>query len=338
VEAYFPFLPRPRRAVNTFTSPLRNSMGGNMVYAAGRARMARALTTCVDTRGGFGMFDRISRSWELAKSSWHVLCTDKHLVIFPIVSGIALLIVLASFAVPIGILEMNGHLRDADGHPPIWLYPVAFAFYFCNYFVIVFCNSALISCALMRLNGETPTLGDGFSIAFSRLPQIAAWSLVSATVGLLLKLVENAHERVGEFISAILGAAWSIMTYFVVPILVVEKVGPFEAVSRSMSVLRKTWGEALVGNFSLGLMMLLLAIPGFLLLIGGAVLLHGNMVAPGIALIVLALLYFLGCSVISSALNSIFLAALYQYAAYNRVAVGFDREMFSGAFSRRRGE
>src|SRR5439155_1726273 len=96
----------------------------------------------------------------------------------------------------------------------LWTYPVAFAFYFCNYFVIVFCNSALISCALMRFNGQEPTLADGFGAAWSRLPQIAAWALVSATVGILLKAIENAHERAGQTVSFILGTAWTIPRLF----------------------------------------------------------------------------------------------------------------------------
>ena len=111
--------------------------------------------------------------------------------------------------------------------------PVSFAFYFSTYFVIIFCNSALISCAMMRFNGQEPSVGDGFRMAMSRLPQIFAWALVSATVGMLLKVIENAHEKVGYYISMLLGAAWSIMTFFVVPVLVVEKTGPFEAVGRS---------------------------------------------------------------------------------------------------------
>ena len=81
---------------------------------------------------------------------------------------------------------------------PVWTYLVAFAYYFCNYFVIVFFNAALISCALLQFHGETPTLGDGLRAAWSRLPQILAWALVSATVGMLLKAVENVHEKAGQ--------------------------------------------------------------------------------------------------------------------------------------------
>jgi hypothetical protein len=286
------------------------------------------------------MFDRIARSFQLAKSSWNVLRADKKLVLFPIISGIGVLLVLISFIAPLAVLIAGGHIKvelDQDNaQPPWWVYPVTFAFYFCNYFVIVFCNSALVSCALMRFNGQEPTLGDGFRAAAARLPQIAAWALVSATIGLILKVIENAHEKIGEIVSALLGTAWTVITFFVVPVLVVEKLGPIAAIGRSLALLKKAWGEALVGNLGLGLFKLLLLLPGILVLVGGIVLCA--MVQPvyiGIAVVVLALLYLLIAAAGGSALDAIFLTALYQYAAFEKVPEGFDRTSIEGAFSRK---
>src|SRR5262249_24388415 len=146
------------------------------------------------------MFDRISNGLSLARSSWGVLVKDKHLILFPIVSGFLFLVVLASFAVPLAVLVDWGHVEEQmdnnNGKPPLWFYAVAFAFYFCTYFVMIFCNSALISCAMMRFHGQDPTLGDGFRMAMARLPQIFVWALVSATVGVVLKAIESANEKV----------------------------------------------------------------------------------------------------------------------------------------------
>jgi len=284
------------------------------------------------------MFDRISNGFSLARSSWDVLIKDKHLILFPIISGVLFLIVVASFAIPLGTLvdwnQVNQHMQNNKNKPPVWVYPVTFAFYFCCYFVIIFCNSALVSCALLRFNGQEPSLGDGFRAAFARLPQIFAWALVSASVGLLLKAIENAHEKVGYYISMILGTAWSVMTFFVVPVLVVEKVGPIAAVSRSMSLLSKTWGEALVGKLGLGLFLFLLAIPVILLFVGGIAALVSGMVPVGVALLVAGVIAMLLHSAISAALHTILLAALYQYASQGSVAPGFDRHTFEGAFTR----
>jgi hypothetical protein len=286
------------------------------------------------------MFERIANSFALARSSWQVLKTDKQLVLFPIVSAIGVLIVLASFAVPLVALALGGviNVQQFQGKPPWWTYPLAFAFYFCNYFVIIFCNAALISCALMRFNGQEPTLGDGFRAAGARLPQILGWSLVSATVGLLLKVIENAHEKVGEIISAILGTAWTIMTYFVVPVLVVERLGPFQAIRRSMQLLRKSWGEALVGGIGLGFFKFLIALPGLLLLaLGFVVLGAAGQLALGLVLVAAAVIYLLGAAAVGAALDAIFLGALYQYAAYETVPAGFDRSTIEHAFERKKG-
>lgn len=282
------------------------------------------------------MFARIQNSFSLARSSWDVLLRDKKFVLFPIISSLGCLMVLVSFAVPLAVVAVRGGIQIQDnGQPPWWTYVVAFAFYFCNYFVIVFCNSALISCALLRFSGEEPTLGDGFGAAAARLPQIFAWSLVSATVGVLLKAIENAHEKGGEFISAILGTAWTVVTFFVVPVLVVEKVGPFEAIKRSVSLLKRTWGEALVGHWGLGLFMFLLMLPGVLILVGGGALMSQS-VAAGALVLGSGILYLLGCGAVGSALNTIFLAALYQYASFKTVPVGFDQHVLEGAFMARR--
>jgi Family of unknown function (DUF6159) len=282
------------------------------------------------------MFDRISNGMALARSSWAVLIKDKHLILFPVVSGILFLIVLASFAIPMAVLvdwtKFDQQMQANNNKPPVWIYAVSFAFYFCTYFVIIFCNSALISCAMLRFNGQEPSLGDGFRMAMARLPQIFAWAVVSATVGVLLKVIENAHEKVGYYISMLLGTAWSIMTFFVVPVLVVEKTGPFEAVSRSVSLLKRTWGEALVGRLGLGFFLLLLFIPVALFFVGGILALASGAVPAGIALIVVGVIGLLIHSAIASALNTILLAALYQYAAEDRVPDEFDRATFAGAF------
>jgi hypothetical protein len=278
------------------------------------------------------MFERISNSFALARSSWQVLRTDKQLILFPILSGMGCLLVLMAFWLPV-LFGIGLHNLENNAPPP-WIYVVAFAYYFVTYFVVVFFNSALVSCAIIRFNGGTPTLADGLGAAMSRLPQILAWALVSATVGMLLKLIENAHERAGQFISAILGTVWTVVTYFVVPVLVVEKVGPIEAIKRSASILKRTWGEALVGRMGIGFFMLLLALPGILLLVVGFAV-ATKVLALGLALIALAVVYFLAVAAISAALQGIFISALYQYASNGQVPSGYDAEVMRSAFGRK---
>jgi hypothetical protein len=278
------------------------------------------------------VFERISNSFALARSSWGVLRTDKKLVLFPILSGIACVFVLLSFAAPFLIrLDLFDDLRD---RAPWALGVIAFAFYFCSYFVIIFFNAALVSCALIRFHGGEPTLGDGLRAAAARLPQIVLWALVSATVGLILKAIENAHEKVGEIVSAILGTVWTVMTYFVVPVLVVEKVGPFAAIGRSVAILKKTWGEALVGHIGIGLFLFLLSLPGILLLVlGVALLAAGKVMILGAALLVLGILYLLLMFAVGAALQNIFVSALYHYAETREAPSGFETDTMRRAFT-----
>ncbi len=149
---------------------------------------------------------------------------------------------------------------------------------------------------------------------------------------MVLKLIENIHEKVGEIVSFLLGTAWSILTFFVVPVLVVEKVGPFEAIARSTRILRKTWGEALVSNWGIGLFMFLLALPGVAVLFIGIILL-GVSIVLGLAILALAAIYLLALLAVGPALHGICLAALYQYAAEGQVPGAFDSHLLQGAFA-----
>jgi hypothetical protein len=278
------------------------------------------------------MFERIANGFSLARSSWQVLMSDKKLLVFPLVSGILWLLVLATFAVPMYMLFEHGRLLGPDHKLRIWAYPIIFAFYFCSYFVVIFCNAALVSCALLKFNGETATLGDGFRAAMARHRQILGWALVSASVGLLLKALESFNKRGGEIIARFIGAAWSIMTYFVVPILVVEKVGPFQAIKESTSLLRKTWGEALVGKAGLGIFFFLLLLPiaGIFAL---GYFMHAQDPTVGIALFAVGGACVMIYAIVTSAMSTIFLTAIYQFAAFGRIPVGFEPNTLTHAFA-----
>jgi hypothetical protein len=296
----------------------------------------RQLNNPVEFSKGDFMFTRISNGWELARESWQVLKLDRELLVFPVISGIACLLVLASFALPLWASGYGNALLD-EGQAPEdpWAYVILFAFYFANYFVITFFNSALIACAMIRFHGGDPTLADGFRAAFSRLPQILAWAAVSATVGVILRLIESRSQRAGKIAAGLLGAAWSIATYFVVPVLVVERTGPFEAVTRSLSILRRTWGEALMANFSIGILVFLACLIGFIPIFLGGMALAGGQTALGAILAATGVLLLMIVALISSTLDSILLAALYLYAAEGGVPQHFNDHLLHDAFSRR---
>lgn len=277
------------------------------------------------------MFASFTRSWELAKASLAVLRSDKELLLFPFVSFIGLVVVTLSFAVPWFLL---GGLRELDtaGQPGVMTYVLAFLFYVVSYTVIFFCNTALVGAALIRLDGGDPTLGDGFRIAFSRLPQIIGYALIAATVGMILRWISERAGIVGQIVIGIIGFAWNIATFLVVPVLAVEKVGPIEAIKRSAGLLRRTWGEQLIGNVGIGIVFGLLAFLFIILGVALTVALSQASAALAIVAAVATILIVGTIALIGSAASGIFTASLYRYATKGEPGTNFRAETVSAAF------
>jgi hypothetical protein len=276
---------------------------------------------------------KLSHTWSLMGASWRILKQDKEILIFPLLSGICCLLVLASFAIPIissGSWELPE--ENATTQQQIIYYGTLFLFYFCNYFVIVFFNSAVISCAAIRMGGGDPTAGDGFRAALSRLPLIFGWALVSATVGLVLRIIEDNSKTVGRIVAGLLGMAWTVVSFLVVPVLVIEKKGPISALKESTMLLKKTWGEQLIGNFSFGLIFLLMNIPAIIFVVLGF--LSGSAITL-IVCIVLAVIYIIVIALIQSALQAIFQAAVYLYARDGAAPAGFGHELLADSMTQK---
>jgi len=277
--------------------------------------------------------NKIRRAWKLMCECWRVLLQDKGLLLFPLISGICCLLLLASFALP---LIFTHHWQPpvgaASGASQIAYYGVLFLFYLCNYFIIIFFNAAMVACATIRMTGGNPTVGDGFRAAAARLPLIAGWALISATVGLILRLIEDRSKWVGRIVASLLGTAWTVVSFLVVPILVVENKNPLAALQESTALVKKTWGEQVAGNFGLGLMTFLLTIPGIAIM--GLGFFSGNG-AVIIASIVVGAIYLIILSLVTSTVRSIFQAAVFLYARDGRVPEGFDPEILGNAMIRR---
>jgi hypothetical protein len=259
-----------------------------------------------------------------------VLRADKELLLYPVASGIALFIAV----VLVGLVWMGsgGFDRlDGDGLGLLDLV-LLYLFYFVLSTVGVFFNSALIAAANIRLDGGDPTLADGFRIAVSHLPAILGWAAIAATVGLLLQVLRERGGAAGAVVSLIGNMAWGLITFLVVPILVVEGIGPIEAIKRSAALLRKTWGEQIVGNFSIGLVTGLVFV--VVMLGGGAIafLLLGVSDVLGILAFALLVLALIIVGLIGSALSGIFNIALYRYASGRGADAFFPQETMAGAF------
>lgn len=279
------------------------------------------------------MFQKLSNSWELAKASARVLSADKELLLFPLFSGVALVIVTVSFVLPIFAL---GVVADQFGMMGLGGYIALFLFYFVQYFVIIFFNSALVGAALIRLDGGDPTVSDGLRIAGGRLGSILLYSLVAATVGVILRIVKERSGALGKILASLGGLAWNLTTFFVIPVLVTRGVGPIEAIKESARTFKRAWGEQIAGNVGIGFffgiltfLYTVIAIPCVVLAIVGG--LHIAVIGLVIGLVVVG---YVVLALVSSALSSIYSAALYRFATTGQAGM-FDRGLLSNAFSNR---
>ena len=287
------------------------------------------------------MFMSLSRSWDFSKMSYRLIGQHKHLLIFPLVSTMAALIVSLSFALPMWQtgqlaewLELMGDESTARGD--VMMYVMAFLFYFCNYFTIVFFNTGLVACVMRIMNGEEAPVSYGMGMAFKRMPQILGWALVSAVVGVLLKAIENSNKKAGLFISSLFGAAWTAVTYFVVPVVVVDGVGPIEAFKRSMSTLKSTWGTALAGNFSMGFLAFLVMLPIILGMFALGWLMISMQSMVGLIIVgVVGVVLMVMATAVTGAADMIFKTYLYAYATGKSIPAEVDTGCFRDAFRQR---
>lgn len=274
------------------------------------------------------------------KSSWSVLRADKELALFPVVSAICVAIAIAIIAGGFVLATGDGAQEIVDRFDEssnqswsIGDLVTLFLIYFVTVLIATFFNAALIGATLKRLRGGDPTFRDGLHMAWSRIGSILGYSAIAATIGLVLQVIRNKSNAVGDLAAGVLGVAWGVATFLVVPVLVAEDVGPTNAIKRSGSLLKKTWGEQVVGNAGLGLISflvtLLVALLGLALIWLASAL--GSTIAMGGAVTVLIILVAI-VAVIFSALNAIYKAALYEYAADGIAAGAFGQDAMSNAF------
>src|SRR6266851_7258161 len=199
---------------------------------------------------------RIAQAWKLIGDSFVILKSDKELMLLPVFSGVFCVLVSMVVLGGGGLLLLPQNLAVRAAHRQSMsqgMWACLLLFYLVNYFVIAFFNVALVSAASSRLAGGHATINEGLETAWQRKGKILQWALLSATVGILLRMIEERTARLGRFVGGLVGMAWTLASYFVVPVLAAEDVGPAEALQRSADLFRETWGEEVVGGFSFGL-------------------------------------------------------------------------------------
>jgi len=273
---------------------------------------------------------RFQNSIALAKSSWQVLRDDKQLTLLPLLSLLSTIALAVAVLLPIGLIARDGSGGYEGSKPLVWV--LAFLGSVALTYIVVFFNAALVFAANSRFQGTPVSVRDAIHAAGERAYVLLPWAIVSATVSVVLRAVEQRGGVVGRIVGSIAGVAWSVVTFLVLPVLVFEGIGPIAAVKRSGELFKHTWGENLMTNAGIGIVgligILIGAVPLVLFLAIG-----GPLAVVGIALFVL---WCAAVFLVSSTLTGIFQVALYRFATGSPVP-GFEPAQLEGSF-RTRGE
>lgn len=275
------------------------------------------------------MAGSMGNSLALMKASANVLKLDKELMVFPVMSGIASLLVIGSFIAPIVVTGAGDVF--ANGDASYLALSVMFLFYVVQYTIIFFFNSALVGAALIRLDGGDPTVGDGLAIASKRMGAILGYAVIAATVGMVLRMISERGGIFAKIASMIAGMAWTLATYLAVPVLVTKDIGPIDAIKESAAIFKRTWGEQVAGNFGLSWAMTLVFMAWTALSFGVGYVAAAIMPAAILPVIGITLVGYVFLALVGSALGGIYTAALYRFAMTGD-AGSFDANIMGNAF------
>lgn len=271
--------------------------------------------------------NRFSNTWSLMKSSFRVLKKEKKLLIFPLLSGLAMLIIAVSFFIP---LFFGGGLRTLaafENIPIVFVITIIFAFYYINYFFVLFFNASAVIAAIHVMKGGRPSIKESMNFVLQRFSALAGWTLIAATVGLIINSIENQSDRFGFIMTGLLGLSWTVTSFLVLPVLVIENKGPITSLKESASMLRESWGEQLIGHFSFGLIFTVLSfgIVGliFLSTLGGPILTAVGFTIGIATIAVLSLLQWV--------FQSIFMGTIYVYVREDQLPADFSVSQINSA-------
>jgi hypothetical protein len=272
---------------------------------------------------------RFRNSIEIAKASWRILQQDRELIWLPVFSLLSTGVTAALF---MGGFWLTSNQSTTGFQAPVLGWVLVFLMYLVLAFITIYFNTALISAAWDRLHGGDPSLASALQGANSRIDKILPWAIVSATVSVVIRAIEQRAGIFGRVIGAVAGVAWSLVTFLVLPVIVVEGLSVGAALRRAGDLFKKTWGEQVIVNAAIGIigfLGVLIAVPVVILAAGSG---SAFVIVPVIAL---AAVWILGLTAVTSAMTGIFQTALYQYASTGEVPTGFTQEQLVGAFRQR---
>lgn len=258
--------------------------------------------------------NRLGTGFQLAGGSVAVLRATPRLTVYPLVGGIATVAYLATV--------FGGFVILGGSESLAFVIALLVSAYAGSMFLVSVSIAALVWASRETFAGRSPSVRDAFGAAADHIWALLVWALLSAFVGLALQILEESSDIVGVIIAALLNTGWLALTYFVIPVVVLEDATPTTMVQESGRLIRDTWGETLGSEFGVGFVTALLLAPGLVL---GVVL---YLVVPGEPALLIAVLgggLLVGVGMLAGyTLGAIAKTALYVFARSGTMPGEFD--------------
>lgn len=271
--------------------------------------------------------NRFSTTWSLMKSSFSILLEDKKLLLFPLFSGTCTLILGLTFILPVMMPDQIYFFSTPGPVPENLVFLLLFLFYYINYFVVIFFNSGAVLYTIRHIRGERPTIYGVFESLSGRLPHLLGWTAIAATVGIIINTIENQSDLAGRIVAGIIGLSWTVISFLVLPVMIIEQKGPIESLKESTAMLKRSWGEQLIGHFSFGLIFTILIIGAGILIVPLFYL--GNLFS--FAGLILLIIFGIILGIFQWILQSIFMGTLYLYVRDEGLPGSFSRTQIDRA-------
>ncbi|GLW67757.1 hypothetical protein Kpho02_00560 [Kitasatospora phosalacinea] len=179
------------------------------------------------------------------------------------------------------------------------------------------CTAALLHSVHELLDGRRPPLRASLAATGRRLPTLLAWSLFSLLVGSVLRTGESLAGLATLF--DLLGVSWSLLTFFVLPVIVVEGAGLPASLRRSLALGRRALGRWVVGGLKLFLVTALVALGALAALILAV---ESDSTSVLLAVLAAVVAVLLLVAVVRSAASGIYRTSLYHEAVASAAPAG----------------
>ncbi|MEK6985617.1 MAG: DUF6159 family protein [Candidatus Thermoplasmatota archaeon] len=295
--------------------------------------------------------ERWATSRAILSQSLTLLRKRRDLWVFPILASVTMMV---AVAVPAGTFTLWGRpLMEAWGISstllPLVLFVVLLPILYPASLFASLLNAALCFAAHEEMGGKTITRAEAWKRARSAVGPLARFNLVALLVAGIFQVIGVLLDKlrivpyIGAAVQTVGMMGWAVASFFVIPILVVEReASAMGALRASTDLARSQWGKATAGLVTIGLVLMVpilllgliligLTFPLMLLAVKG-----GNVLAGLVPLFILLGVYLAVVMLLSGlgqAASVLYQTGLYRYARTGKVAKPYTTETLVDAWA-----